>query len=329
MTTGSDVNPGMPDADHVCFVVERCYSGIRIDSFLSRHLRNYTPWRLMRLVEAGAVRVNDMRAEWDQRVSAGQMVTVRLTVPPDQLLLPLSRPFPIVYEDPWLLVVDKPIGLVAHPVGEFQDGTLSNILQAHLDQQTWAPGLLRPGIVHRLDRMTSGLLVVAKDQKSHRELSADFQNGRMSKSYLAIVEGRPAFHELSINRAIGHRPGGRSVLMSAADNALNARTARTDVTVIRQFRNACLVSCRLHTGRNHQIRVHLSHVGHPILGDDFYGPHDTLKPTSHPDASATTTRHALHAAQLAFHHPILRADLTFRSSPPPDFFDLLSAHSLM
>ena len=306
------------------FTVEPYLSGVRIDSFLAKQLRNYTTWRLHRMVVAGFARVNDLQTEPLQRVFRGQQVTIRLVEPPDKLLTPDATPVPIVYEDPWLLVVDKPAGLIAHPVGDYQTGTLTNALQQHLDEQSAARGLLRAGIVHRLDRMTSGLMVVTKQHEAHRNISIDFQESRMAKSYVALVEGHVPFDEKLIDLPIGQRPGGRSILMSANADALHRRSAKTKVTVLERRRNMSVAHCRLYTGRNHQIRVHLAELGHPILGDEFYGPHGTIR--SEPRDSGqqpTTHRHALHAATLGFQHPILATWMEFRSRPPEDFWKIL------
>ena len=309
-----------PDVE---FIVEPYLSGSRIDSFLAKHLRNYTTWRLHRMVAEGLARIDDQPAECPDRVFRGQRVRIRLVEPPDKLLDPCDIPVTIVYEDPWLIVVDKPAGLVAHPVGDFQEGTLSNVLQAHLDQQTSFRGLLRPGVVHRLDRMTSGLIVTAKEHLAHRLLSIDFQQGKLAKSYVAMVEGQPEFDTRMIELPIGQRPGGNSVLMSAQPDAKDRRPAKTQVTVIRRCSGYAIVECRLFTGRNHQIRVHLSHIGHPILGDEYYGPFGTLRKAPRFDGDEPTEcRHALHAASLGFFHPILREWMTFRSAPPADFHAL-------
>ena len=304
-------------------IVEPYLSGVRIDSFLAKHLRNYTSWRLHRMVSAGLARIDDQPAEPADRVFPGQRVSLRLIEPPDKLLEPETIAVSIIYEDPWLIVVDKPAGLVAHPVGDFQDGTLSNVLQSHLDLQTPIRGLLRPGVVHRLDRMTSGLIVTAKEHMAHRLLSIDFQQGKLSKSYLALIEGLPDFDMLTIRDPIGQRPGGNSVLMSSRPDAKDSRPAKTQVTVVQRFEKYTLVECVLFTGRNHQIRVHLSHIGHPILGDEYYGPHGSIRKTPRFDGhEPTEDRHALHAASLGFLHPILREWMQFRTSPPPDFWAL-------
>lgn len=275
------------------------------------------------MVGAGLVSIDDLPADTEQRVHWGQRVAIRLLEPPDKLLEAETMPLDIVYEDPWLLVIDKPVGLVAHPVGDYQSGTLANAIQGHLDQQTVAKGILRPGIVHRLDRMTSGLIVVTKDHLSHRLLSLDFQAGRPSKSYLALIEGEPQFQERVIDLAIGQRPGENSVLMSAKPDARRSRTARTDVVVQRRCGSYSLVECLLHTGRNHQIRVHLAEVGHPVLGDEYYGACGTIRSAPRFDGEEPTTqRHALHASRLSFQHPIFGTTVEFTSQPPADFWEL-------
>lgn len=309
-------------------IVEAYLSGVRIDSFLSKHLRNYTSWRINRMVTAGLAKIDDQPAAPEDRVFRGQRVSLRLVEPPDKLLDPEPILVPVVYEDPWLIVVDKPAGLVAHPVGDFQDGTLSNVLQSHLDRQTAIRGLLRPGVVHRLDRMTSGLIVTAKEHLAHRLLSIDFQHGKLSKSYVALIEGCPDFETRTLELSIGQRPGGNSVLMSARADAKNPRSAKTRVTVVERFERYAMVECVLFTGRNHQIRVHLSHIGHPILGDQYYGPHGTIKQAPRFDGDdPTEERHALHAASLGFFHPILREWMQFRTSPPADFWALADSLS--
>ncbi|MEY2726149.1 MAG: Ribosomal large subunit pseudouridine synthase [Planctomycetota bacterium] len=316
------MHPGIPVVE---FLVEPFLSGSRIDSFLARHLRNYTSWRLHRLVASGLACIDDHPAEPADRVFTGQSVRIRLIEPPDKLLQPSppSAPIPIIYQDPWLIVVDKPAGIVAHPVGDFQDGTLSNILQWHLDRQSRFPGLLRPGVVHRLDRMTSGLIVAATEHLAHRLLSIDFQQSRISKSYTALVEGSPGFESRTIDLPIGRYPGGNSVLMSARPDALSPRPARTKVTVVERCRGYSRVECVLYTGRNHQIRVHLAQLGHPVLGDEYYGANGTIRQSPRfDDEEPLETRHALHACSLSFLHPILRQWLTFRSSPPADFQQL-------
>ncbi len=323
-------------------IVEAELHGVRIDSFLVRHFRNFTSWRMQRIVSAGQVQINHVVASQTQRVFGGETVRVRLTEPPDKLLRSEPVPFRLVYEDPWLLVVDKPAGVVAHPTGNFQSGTLANGLQAYLDERAPLPGLVRPGLPHRLDRQTSGLMVVATHHRAHAELSIAFEARRVSKSYLAIVEGVLQQPSGTIDLPIGRSRAGRRVLMSARADAVDARPAKTPFHVEERFAAHTLVRAQPLTGRNHQIRVHLAQIGHPLLEDEFYDKRGTFKPwrtESAPSVGGDPTaetpghiatrddeaprllqqgRHALHAASLSFAHPITGAWMTFQSPLPPD-----------
>ena len=323
--TGSHgVRPTVVPVPEPEFTVVSNLSGVRIGSFLAKHLRNYTSWRLNRMVVFGLAFVDDLPADVTQRVYCGQVVRIRLVEPPDKLFESDLAEVRIVYEDPWLIVVDKPAGMVAHPVGEFQSGTLTNVLQSHLDQQTTVHGLLRAGIVHRLDRMTSGLMVVTKEHCVHGLISQQFQARRLKKSYVALVKGRVPFDQCIVELAIGKHPGGRSVLMSAKPDAVCSRAAKTKVTVLQRRRCISVVECRPYTGRNHQIRVHLAEIGYPVLGDEFYGPHgEIISEPRKAGGQSTSQRHALHAARLEFQHPILEASVSFVSQPPADIFSVL------
>jgi 23S rRNA pseudouridine1911/1915/1917 synthase len=303
-------------------VVERYLSGVRIDSFLARHFRNYTSFRMQRLVQCGYARINDVAVDIDQRVFRGQRVSVRLCEPPDKLLPPEPLPLEILYEDPWLVVVNKPAGLVTHPVPAFQRRTLANALQWHLDQQTVLPGLLRPGIVHRLDRQTSGVIAVTKEHLSHRLLSIEFQRSRVSKAYLALVEGAMAKNSGAVDLPIGRAAGHRCALMSARADAREAKPSRTLYEIVERFDAHTLVRAKPLTGRNHQIRVHLATIGHPVVGDEFYGRYGVLKSNADGNAPGGDNnlagRHALHAERLGFSHPILREWMDLHAPLPPD-----------
>jgi 23S rRNA pseudouridine1911/1915/1917 synthase len=305
--------------------------GIRIDSFLNRQLRNYTPWKLLRMVREGCATIDEQPATPEHRVFAGQTVRIRLVEPPDKLLDPEPIPVPIVYADHWLLVVDKPPGLIAHPTGEIKQFTLANALQHWLDQHSPARGLLRPGIVHRLDRQTSGLMAIALTHQAHATLSAAFEAGRVSKTYLALVEGEVRADHGLIDAPIGRANTDRHVLMSCRGDALDRKPARTRYEVVERFPQHTLVRCRPLTGRNHQIRVHLAHLGHPLVGDEFYLTGGRFRPfhadeiidTSQAPRSVETglpiRRHALHACRLELAHPLGECWLTFESHLPDDF----------
>ena len=287
--------------------VESYLSGTRIDRFLVRHFRNYTPFRMQRMVRAGLAKIDEATVGPDHRVFAGQRVSIRLLEPPDKLIPAENIPLDIVYEDAWLIVVNKPAGLAVHQVANHQSGTLTNALQWHLDQQTPLRGLGRPGIVHRLDRMTSGLIVIAREHVSHRRLSLSFQNQQVHKSYVAMVEGVLRKPSGTIDLPIGRQPGRRSILMSVSPHARAPKPARTEFDVVNRGSNATLVRATPLTGRNHQIRVHLAAIGHPVVGDAFYGPRGQIKDDS------PESRHALHAERLMFAHPITGVPMSFHA----------------
>ncbi|MBX3442753.1 MAG: RluA family pseudouridine synthase [Planctomyces sp.] len=316
-------------------IVDRDANGVRIDTFLERQFRNYTSWRLQRIVRAGGATIDYALADERDRVYLGQRVAITLLEPPDKLLPPEPREVPVLFEDAWIWVVDKPAGLIAHPAGEYPTGSLANVLQHRLDERTAARGLMRPGIVHRLDRQTSGLMVVALNYVAHRGLAACFETSRVAKTYVAIVDGLIGPDSGVLDLPIGRTPTGRQVLMSCRADALDRRPAKTHFKVLRRFDRHTLVVARPVTGRNHQIRVHFAHIGHPLLGDEFYEAHGAIKPlrprrspddTAAPDEDPSDIetgyalrRHALHAIRLEFPHPVSGLWLEFQSRLPDDF----------
>lgn len=302
-------------------IVEGYLSGTRVDTFLARHLRSYTAWRLHRLVRAGQVTVNGTVAGADQRVFTGESVSVRLLEPPDNLMPAEDISFEIVFEDQWLLIVNKPAGLIIHPTGKNPSGTLTNAVQHHLDGQSDYPGQRKPGIVHRLDRDTSGVVAIAKDHLSLRLLSIEFQRERISKSYIALVDGVMLDDEGLIDLPIGRSRGESSALMTCRADALDAKLSKTGYEVIERFPRHTLVKVKPRTGRLHQIRVHFATIGHPVVGDDFYAVHGELKPERIPNAppnSPFISRQALHAAEISFTHPMTHEWQTFTASLPVD-----------
>ena len=330
---------GSSDTDRIELTVEEFSDGDRIDSFLSRHLRNYTMWRLQRMFREGNAWIDHAPIQQTRRVFTGERVTIRLAEPPDRVMEGHPGPLRILYEDPWILVIDKPAGVIAHPTGEFQYGSLVNILQHWADQRFQPRGLIRPGLMHRLDRQTSGVMVIALQHHSHRMLAAAFEAGRVSKTYLALVEGRPKERKGSIKFPIGRVPTGRCVLMSCRADALDARPSQTNYEVLEQYARHTLVAATPLTGRNHQIRVHFAHIGHPLIGDEFYLPHGHIRPLKEPPTSEeeedaaedegietgfAIRRHALHAGRLAFAHPVTNLWLEFTARLPEDMRETIT-----
>ncbi len=298
------------------FSVEDYLHGCCVDTFLERQFRNYTIWRMQRMVSAGCVRVDGLVVPLRRRVHRGDRVSIRLIEPPDKIHSAEPMPLNIVFEDPWIIVIDKPPNLVAHPVSTLQTGTLANGLQAYLDTQTPVRGLLRPGIVHRIDRMTSGLIVTTKSHLASRELGFDFEHRRVTKRYTAIVHGVLADDEGTIDLPIGQQFN--SILMSCGENVRRRKPAVTDYKVRQRLADRTIVDVMPRTGRNHQIRVHFSAIGHPLIGDKFYG----FEPPTGP--SPGDSRHALHASLLGFNHPVLGVAMEFHSPLPPDLHNASS-----
>lgn len=285
------------------------------------------------MVAAGAVTIDYAQAGQTDRVHTGQRVTIRLIEPPDKLLYPEQIPLEIVYEDHWIMVVNKPADLIVHPVGEVQISTLANGLQHLLDQRSERKGLLRPGIVHRLDRQTSGAIAIALNHFAHANLAAEFEASRVSKSYLALVEGKVKQERGVIDRPIGRANKGRHVLMSCRPDAAKARKSKTIYRVVERYAGYTLVLARPLTGRNHQIRVHLAHIGHPLVGDEFYRAHGKFRPfdtdrtpgdSREIETGLPIRRHALHALQLEFSHPVTGRWMEFRAKLPEDFEETIS-----
>lgn len=259
------------------FHVEAFVKGRRIETFLSRHLRTYTSWRIQRMIRAGCVTVNDVPAEISHRVRPNEVVRIRLASPPDKVADVEDLPLTILYEDPWLIVVSKPPGQMPHAGGIFQGGTLINALQGHLDRQSPRRGLIRPGIVHRLDRQTSGVMVIPKDHASHRSLTTQFTDRTVTKKYRAIVHGVIREDSGEIDLPIGKVPNPICSLMTCKPFAVGAKTARTTFRVLERFAAHTYVEAQPKTGRHHQIRIHFAEIGHPLLADSFYGPFGVIK----------------------------------------------------
>ncbi|MGH7937463.1 MAG: RluA family pseudouridine synthase [Bryobacteraceae bacterium] len=282
------------------------HEGLRLDRFLALALPQFSRARLQALIRIGAVVWQGKKPRPREPVHAGDVV--RLNEPPLEAIdaQPEAMPLRLLFEDEDLLVVDKPAGLVVHPGAGHQTHTLVNALLHHCTTLSGIGGKQRPGIVHRLDKQTSGAMVVAKNDSTHQELSRQFAEREITKIYLALVTGIFRRPRGTIDAAIGRHPIHRKKM---AVNPERGRTARTDYRVLQAGGGLSLVECTLHSGRTHQIRVHMHHLGHPVLGDSLYGRNPQV----------TAPRQMLHAWKLGFTHPRTNERMLFEAPIPDDF----------
>ncbi len=309
-------------------------AGTRLDRFLAEALCDLSRSRLKALIEAGMVSVaGDGRRQEpvrdpSRKVKAGWRIAV--AVPAPEPAVPEAQPMDlvVVHEDDHLIVVDKPAGLVVHPAPGHRDGTLVNGLLAHCaNTLSGIGGVSRPGIVHRLDMDTSGLLVAAKSDAAHRGLAAQFARHSLERAYLAVVWGVPAKRRGAVAGNIGRSPANRKKM---AVLARGGKAALTRYAVHKAVGTAAsLIECRLATGRTHQIRVHMAHLGHPLIGDPLYGGGARGRgrgrgvPEPARRAVAALNRQALHAYLIGFDHPINGKPLRFESTLPRDINELM------
>lgn len=302
------------------FVVAVEESGGRLDVFLAARMADWSRSQIQRLIRAGLVKVGLRPArKAGEIVEAGDVIAVRAERQ-ELRATPESLPLEIIYEDDDLVVVDKPAGMVVHVGAGVKSGTLVNALLHHIGSLSTAGGELRPGIVHRLDRMTSGLIVVAKNDFAHRHLAAQFKSRTIHKTYTALVHGRVASEHGEIRRPVGRDPR-RRVRMKAG--GIRPRDAVTSFRVLRRFSHFTLLEARPQTGRTHQIRVHLSAAGHPVVGDTLYGAPGKLKIPG--GEVKTLPRNFLHASGLEFQHPRTGQSVALKAPLPGDLEDFLGA----
>jgi 23S rRNA pseudouridine1911/1915/1917 synthase len=294
-------------------LVDEEHEGARLDSFLAALLPEQSRSQLQKLIKDGRVSGPVRTLRPSTAVRAGQEYSIDIPSPAAATPTPEELPLRIVFEDPDVVVLDKPAGMVVHPGAGHRSGTLVNALLHHVKDLSGIGGELRPGIVHRLDRGTSGLMVVAKHDRAHQELSRQFSDREVEKEYVALVWG--VVHAgRRIDAPIGRDEKDRQRMST---RARRARSAVTRVTWARHFKGVSLLKVAIATGRTHQIRVHLGAIGHPIVGDSTYGgvrrrvPHD-LRPVMRLE------RPFLHAARLSFTHPVDGRRVDFDSPLPPD-----------
>ncbi|MXO58144.1 RluA family pseudouridine synthase [Altererythrobacter salegens] len=296
--------------------------GSRLDKALA-DVAGLSRARIQALIAEGAVSVGGVPAsQASAKCDEGTPFTIALPALAESDALPQDIPLTVVFEDDYLIVVDKPSGMVVHPATGNRDGTLVNALLHHCaGNLSGISGVARPGIVHRIDKDTSGLLVAAKTDAAHEGLAKQFADHSIERVYLAMCNGHPSPPQGTIRGRIGRSDANRKKMALLPDNSSRGKHAVTHYKVLERLENCALVECRLETGRTHQVRVHLASIGHALLGDPVYGrPPPSLRPIL---KALDFHRQALHAAILGFVHPITGQKLEFSSELPADMKELI------
>ncbi len=317
--------------EHYSFVAAKGQEPLRVDKFLMNFIENATRNKVQQAAKNGNVYVNDKTVKPNYKVKAGDEVKVLLEHPPHEYLLtPEDIPLDIVYEDEVLLLVNKPAGMVVHPGHGNYSGTLINALIYHFENLPQNSSE-RPGLVHRIDKDTSGLLVVAKTEQAMTHLASQFFHKTSERKYIALVWGNVEDDKGRIEGNIGRHPKNRlQNMVFEGEDAERGKVAVTNYKVLERFGYVTLVECSLETGRTHQIRVHMKHIGHTLFNDERYGGDRILKGTSFTkykqfvdNCFKILPRQALHAQTLGFEHPVTKKWLSFSSEIPQDMQDCL------
>jgi 23S rRNA pseudouridine1911/1915/1917 synthase len=312
--------------EHFRFIADKGQGLLRIDKFLASRIENASRTKIQNAADAGNILSNGKSVKSNYKVKPGDVVTVVLPHPPREIeLIPENIPLNIVFEDEYVLLVNKDPGMVVHPGYGNYTGTLVNAVAYHLkDNPLFASGELRPGLVHRIDKDTSGILVLAKDELSLNKLASQFFNRTTDRRYIALVWGDLPEDEGTITGNIGRNPRDRKQMFVFADGS-EGKHAVTHYKVIERLGYVNVVECKLETGRTHQIRVHFKSIGHPIFNDELYGGNEILKGTTFSkykqfvqNCFKLLPRQALHAKSLAFTHPVTGERMSFDSELPAD-----------
>jgi len=317
--------------EHHRIVADPKQSLVRLDKFLMDRLPNVTRTKIQGGIEEGFIRVNEKVVKSNYRVHPSDVVTVSLPQPPrDTDVKPENIPLNIVYEDAWLMIINKPAGMVVHPAYQNWSGTLVNALAYHFESLPEMPGNDgRPGLVHRIDKDTSGLLVIAKEEETLTGLAKQFFDHTIERTYNAIVWGVPDPPSGTIDKNVGRSLKDRRIT-TVFPNGDMGRHAVTHYELLQDLRYVSLVQCKLETGRTHQIRAHMKYLGHPLFNDAMYGGDQVLKGTVFTkykqfvdNCFKALPRQALHARTLGFVHPKTKEWMQFECPLPDDFNDVL------
>ncbi|HKY27677.1 MAG TPA: RluA family pseudouridine synthase [Pyrinomonadaceae bacterium] len=317
------VNGDLHDNQIVTLTVGPSDAGTRLDAYLAAQIKGWSRARLQHLIEDEDVLVNRGTAKSSQKVKAGDEIEVELAISPSESFTPEPLPLDIVYEDSDIVVVNKPADLVVHPAAGIHSGTLANGLAYHFQQLSTQSGATRPGIVHRLDKNTSGLLVVAKNEAAHENLADQFRAREVFKSYITLVHGLVRLNSGRIESPIARDPRNRTRMAVVR----GGRTALSLYRVKRRYESLTLLDVELKTGRTHQIRVHLASIKHPVVGDDVYGAgrDNTVRDPVLKARIRRLGRHVLHAERLAFRHPSTNELMEFTSALPAELDEFIAA----
>jgi 23S rRNA pseudouridine1911/1915/1917 synthase len=310
------------DSEVRTFQIASDEAGLRLDAYLASQINGWSRARLQRLIEAEDVLVNGKPAKPSYKLRENDQLEVELSAPATTSFIPEPIPIDIVFEDETLVVVNKPAGLVVHPAAGLQSGTLANALAYHFQQLPDSGAGVRPGIVHRLDRDTSGLLVVAKTEAALEHLSDQFRDRTVFKSYVALVHGRVSAESGTIDQPLARDLSNRTRMAVVR----GGRSALSLFRVRQRFDRFTLLDVELKTGRTHQIRVHLAWLRHPVVGDETYGGgrDNTIQDARLRAHVRNLGRHFLHAEKLAFTHPETGERVEFNSLLPPELTTLLT-----
>ena len=312
--------------EHYRYVVDPGQSMLRIDKYLTARIEGVSRTRVQTAAQAGNIMVNDSAVKPNYRVKPLDVIQILLPNPPRDIeLIPQNLPVNVVFEDDDLVVVNKEAGMVVHPAYGNYSGTLMNALMYHFrDLPLFSTGELRPGLVHRIDKNTSGLLVVAKNEYALNRLSRQFFNRTTGRRYMALVWGTPDPEEGTITGNVGRNIRDRKIMQVFPDGS-QGKHAVTHYRVLEKMSYVSLIECRLETGRTHQIRVHMAYAGHPLFNDEEYGGNRILKGTTFTkyqqfirNCFEMIPRQALHAQSLSFDHPVTGQRLSFGSDLPAD-----------